>query len=132
VIAVDTNVLLRFSIGDNAEQGKVAKRFFEQLVESNETAFVASVTLAEFVWVLEKRYQVKSADMSRALTTLLNIPNLSFEHEAAIRHAISTDGGNFSDRLIHFVGAAAGCARTVTFDRKFARLSGVELLEPAQ
>jgi predicted nucleic-acid-binding protein len=131
VIALDTNILLRFSIGDDPKQGKAAKRFFEGLASEGETAFVASVTLAEFVWVLEKRYRVRPDDVPEMLKPLLNVPNLTFEHEGPVRQAIAAAHGNFSDRLIHFIGAAAGCERTVTFDRKFARLSGVELLETA-
>lgn len=128
MIAVDTNVLLRFSIGDDPEQGKIAKRFFDRLAEANETAFIAAVTLAEFVWVLQRRYQVRPDDVPGALETLLNVPNLKFEHEAAVRRAIETEKGDFSDRLIHAVGAAAGCEKTVTFDRAFAKLDGVKLL----
>jgi predicted nucleic-acid-binding protein len=31
------------------------------------------------------------------------------------------------DALIHHLGVAAGCDRTVTFDRRFGRMAGVTL-----
>lgn len=128
MIALDTNILLRFSTGDDPKQATIAKRFFDRLASERETAFIAAVTLAEFVWVLQKRYRVQPNDLSRALEPLLNVPNLTFEHEGAVRRAAADGPGDFSDRLIHFIGAAAGCQRTVTFDRAFAKLDGVELL----
>jgi len=128
VIAVDTNVLLRFSIGDDPQQGKIAKRFFDDLVTADETAFIAAATFAEFIWVLQRRYRVRRDELPLIVETLLNVPNLKFEHEAAIRHAIAAAEGDLVDRLIHFIGATAGCERTVTFDHSFARLDGVDLL----
>lgn len=128
MIAVDTNVLVRFSVGDHPEQGSVAQSFFNRLAESGETAFVTAVTFAEFVWVLQKRYGVASDALPAIVETLLNVPSLEFEHDEAIRRAAAPGRGDFVDRFIHSIGAAAGCERTVTFDRTFAKLDGVELL----
>jgi predicted nucleic-acid-binding protein len=38
VIALGTDILLRFSIGDDPKQGKTAKRFFEGLASEGETS----------------------------------------------------------------------------------------------
>jgi predicted nucleic-acid-binding protein len=35
----------------------------------------------------------------------------------------------YSDALIHHIGSALGASKTVTFDRKFAQLDGVALLQ---
>jgi predicted nucleic-acid-binding protein len=132
VIAVDTNVLLRFSIADDPGQGKIAKELFGRLAADSEIAFVAAVTLAEFVWVLQRRYRVQQGELHGILETLLNVQNLKFEHEAAIRHAMAGRQGDFVDRFVHFIGDSSGCERTVTFDRRFARVEGVELLATAK
>jgi predicted nucleic acid-binding protein len=41
--------------------------------------------------------------------------------------AIAQPRPDLADTLLHEVGKARNCERTVTFDRKFARLPGVEL-----
>lgn len=64
-----------------------------------------------------------------AITKLLEVPNLVFDAEDAVRLAAENNRGDFVDRLIHFIGKAAGCEGTVTFDRNFARLPGVERLK---
>ena len=42
--------------------------------------------------------------------------------------ALDMEGG-FADALLHLSGLQAGAAGTITFDKKFARIDGVELLD---
>lgn len=42
--------------------------------------------------------------------------------------ALLDEGADLTDAIIRRPGQARGCERTVTFDRGFARLDGVELL----
>lgn len=129
MIALDTNVLLRFTLRDEPEQAKAAFRLLEAIAAEGEAAFVSSVTLVEFVWVLEDAYEVDTAEVLRIVRKLLDAEHIVIEQEDAVRRSLESDHGDFADRLIHFAGVAAGCERTVTFDRKFARLPGVELLK---
>jgi predicted nucleic-acid-binding protein len=129
VIAVDTNVLLRFALQDDAEQAEAASRFMAEIASTGEAVFVGLITLVEFAWVLEDAYGVSKDAVAEAVATLLSEPSIVIEQEEAVRRALGLPHGDFSDRIIHFVGLAAGCSKTVTFDRRFARLDGVELLE---
>ena len=128
MIALDTNVLLRFTLRDDPKQAEAALRLMEGLVAAGESAFISVVTLVEFVWVLEDTYGIRKAELPDMVRKLLAVPNFVIEQEDAVRRAIELRDGDFSDRLIHFIGTAAGCDRTVTFDRAFAKLDGVELL----
>ena len=129
MIALDTNILLRLVLRDDAAQASAALRLMEKSAAAGEAAFVSLITLVEFAWVLEDTYGVSKNAIVEAIAKLLNDRNIVVEQESAVSLALETDHGDFSDRLIHFVGEAAGCERTVTFDRRFARLEGVELLK---
>ena len=85
--------------------------------------------VVELVWVLGRGYGFDPIAIVETLAKLLEVPNLIVEDEDALRLATESGEGDFVDRLIHFIGEHAGCERTVTFDRRFARLSGVELLK---
>jgi len=51
------------------------------------------------------------------------------EQEAFTAMIALKDGtGSFADALIGALGTKAGCARTLTFDRKASRIAGFELL----
>ncbi len=128
MIALDTNVLIRYLVRDDAKQADVAAEFLQKL-SAERPGYVSTPVVTELEWVLRKGYGLEATAIRTAITKLLEVPNLVFDAEDAVRRAAENRRGDFVDRLIHFIGEAAGCERTVTFDRNFARLSGVERLE---
>lgn len=69
-----------------------------------------------------------AARIADAIRELLAAPTIVAEQIEVVEAALAQQRGDFPDCLVHHSGAAAGCERTVTFDRTFARLDGVELL----
>jgi len=55
MIALDTNVLVRFLTQDDPGQGRLASTFIGSLTEAN-PGFVCREVLVELVWVLERSY----------------------------------------------------------------------------
>jgi predicted nucleic-acid-binding protein len=133
VIGLDTNVLVRFLVQDDAEQAAAATQLMAGLSES-EPGFVCREVLAELVWVLERAYGLARSDIASALDGLLEARELTIE--ASDRVAIATDryrkgGAGFADQMVALAGQGAGCRETVSFDRKAADLPGMRLLGTA-
>jgi predicted nucleic-acid-binding protein len=92
---LDTNVILRFLIGDDPPKAARATRLMER-VERNEAAVeISQAVITETVWTLEKHYQVPRDEISEKLIGLLNFPGvrvvsrdtfvLAFQHFADSR-----------------------------------------------
>ena len=128
MIAVDTNILVRYFAEDDTVQTELARRFLECEATTERPAFVVLVTLVELLWVLADAYNVGKAILREVVTELLNAPNIVIERDEIVRIAMTGEHGDIADRIIHLVGEASGCSATYTFDKKFARLDGVELL----
>ena len=131
MIGLDTNSLVRFFVQDDAAQARHVDLLMQSLSPES-PAFVTSAVLAELGWVLW-RYGTDKAQLCELLNRLLNSPEIVVENEAAVRQAITRfaqEGGDFADRLIERICFLAGCARTVTFDVKATKTSGMELLRP--
>ncbi|RGP35281.1 PIN domain-containing protein [Pseudotabrizicola alkalilacus] len=129
-IGLDTNVLVRFLVQDDAGQAKAAQDLIATLSEA-EPGFVCREVLVELVWVLERAYALSRADIALALDGLLEARELVIE--TADRAAIAVDryrkgGPGFADQMIALAGQGAGCQTTVTFDRKAASLPGMQAL----
>ncbi|MDR7126393.1 type II toxin-antitoxin system VapC family toxin [Pseudotabrizicola sp. 4114] len=127
---LDTNVLVRFLVQDDAEQARVAQNLISTFTEA-EPGFVCREVLVELVWVLERAYALPRGDIAQALDGLLEARELVIEE--ADRAAIAVDryrkgGPGFADQMIALAGVGAGCQTTVTFDRKAAGLPGMRLL----
>ena len=86
MIAVDTNVLLRRLLNDDAVLGKNARRLFE----SEESILVTDVVLAEAIWTLTgKRYSAGRDDIAVVVTGLLEERNVVFESRQAVWSALN-------------------------------------------
>lgn len=129
MIAVDSSVLLRYLLQDDADQGRAAAEFFETKLSSNLPGFISAVVLLEMIWVARRAYKLSAEAVADTVGELLDSPNLVVEHSPVIRAALSTGPDHLADTLVHELGRRAGCSETVTFDRRFARLPGVRLLE---
>ena len=128
MIAIDTNVLVRYLVTDDPEQSEVARKFIEDGLSAIAPGFVSLVVLVELDWVLRSGYRFSPTAIAEIFQRLLTSPKIVFENAAAVGRALSQSRRNFADMLIHEVGCTNACTKTVTFDRKFARLDGVELL----
>lgn len=128
MIALDTNVLVRYLTQDDVAQSAKAGALIEDELTPQNPGFVSSVVLAEIIWVLQGPYAVPRGEMIRIVGFLLGARTLVVEHAAAAARALRRSGGDLADGLIHEIGKSAGCAKTVTFDRKFAKAEGVALV----
>ena len=61
MIALDTNVLVRFLVEDDKAQAAAAAALVKRSIAAGEALFVADVVLCEVVWVLEVAYKVPRA-----------------------------------------------------------------------
>jgi predicted nucleic-acid-binding protein len=86
VIAVDTNVLLRRLLGDDAAQSELARKLFE----TEREVLVTDVVLAETIWTLRgRRYNASRDDVVAVVTGLLEELNVVFESRQAVWSALN-------------------------------------------
>jgi predicted nucleic-acid-binding protein len=132
LIALDTNILVRFITGDDPAQARIAQTLLGDLTP-DAPGFVCREVLIEFVWVLSRTYRFSRAAVSEAVLGLICADALKLELEAEVRRALeiySASKADIADILIEAAGRRAGALEMVTFDRSAAQLDGVRLLEP--
>ena len=114
-IAVDTNVLVRAAVRDDAEQADAATK----LMARAKMVAIAVPSLCEFVWVLRSVYRFQSSDIAKAIRTLLAAENVE-TNRAAIEPglAVLDAGGDFADGVIAYEGKWLGAETFVSFDKK--------------
>ena len=127
MIAVDSNILIRYLVQDHPAQAALAGRFLEEDLTPDCPGLVTIVALCETVWALQRVYKIDLATTRAIMKELAAAPNLVVEREAEVAMALDA-GPGFADVLLHAIGRQLGAEKTMTFDRKFARLEGVELL----
>ena len=106
MIGVDTNVLLRYLLGDDNTQAAKA----EKLLSGKQVILITDVVLVEIIWTLKgKKYQLKKPELVAVIQALFEEPNIRFEDGQTVwlalddyRKAKPTGGKevDFSDALI--------------------------------
>lgn len=127
---LDTNVIVRFLMKDDAEQAALATKAFAEFTDAA-PGFVCREVLVELVWVLQKIYRLPRTDIADALEGLLGAREIVVEaadHVAVAVDRLRKGGAGFADQMIALAGQGACCQTTVTFDRKAAGLPGMTLL----
>jgi len=114
-IAVDTNVLVRAAVRDDAEQTESATK----LMRRAEAVAIAVTSLCEFVWVLRSVYHFRSDEMARAIRVLLAAENVETNRPAVEAGlAILDAGGDFADGVIAHEGQWLGGETFVSFGKR--------------
>lgn len=120
--AVDTNVLVRLLVRDDAAQTTAAETF----VESG--AWVSQIVLAETLWVLDAVYERTSAQIAKATDLLLNHRHLTLQDAdviaLALEHFRARPALGFSDCLVLEIARKAGHLPLGTFDKRLGKLDG--------
>jgi predicted nucleic-acid-binding protein len=124
--AVDTNLLVRLVVRDDAVQVKAAEAFVAR------GAWVSLLVLAETLWVLDAVYDRSPEHIANAIDRLLNHKDLTLQDSDAVALALdrfrSRPSLGFSDCLVLEIARKAGHLPLGTFDRNLAKLEGTQRL----
>jgi len=130
MIGLDTNVLVRYIMQDDAKQSHKAARLIESLNTEN-SGYITRVSIVELYWVLTASYELTAAQVAQALEAVLRTKQLVVERADQVMRALRlfVDGkADFADYLIERAASGAGCTQVVTFDVKASKYAGMTLL----
>lgn len=133
MIALDTNVLVRYLVDDDAEQAEAARALMDRLTPER-PGFVCREVMLELVWVLRHTYGHSVDRIAAVLEELVATDVLVIEVAADVaRSAVRYRRGvaDFPDLMIAAAAERSGARPLYTFDRKAARLPDVVLLDAA-
>ncbi len=125
MIGLDTNVILRYLLQDDPKQTRQVNQIVDRQLSEQNPGFINLVTVLEVVWVLRSLLKQNSSQIASHLENLLSADSLEVQNEQQVFEAVfalKRGAGEFEDALIGALNAWTGCSRTLTFDRKAARL----------
>jgi predicted nucleic-acid-binding protein len=125
MIGLDTNVILRYLLQDDPKQARQANQIVDRQLSEQTPGFISLATVLEIVWVMRSLLKQNPSQIASHLENLLVADSLEVQNEQQVFEAVfalKRGTGEFEDALIGALNAWAGCAYTLTFDRKAARL----------
>ena len=121
--AVDTNLLVRLLVRDDARQVTAAEAFVEN------GAWVSHLVLVETLWVLDAVYERSAAQIAKAIKLLLNHNSLTLQDADVVASALESFQARpslgFSDCMVLEIARKVGHLPLGTFDKGLAKLADV-------
>ena len=116
MIAIDTNIVVRYLTGDHPAQSAKARTLIDA-----ETVFVSVTVMLESEWVLRSAYGYAPGDVVAALRAFAGLPTVAVADAPAVAAALDLcEGGmDFADAL--HLRLAGECKCFFTFDRNFVK-----------
>ena len=78
MIALDTNILIRFLLRDDEKQAQAVYRIFQTAEERGEILFVPLLVVLETLWVMDSVYRISRREILLILEDLLLLPIFKF------------------------------------------------------
>ena len=128
--AIDTNILIRFLVGDEELQTKKVYSIFKKAEAEKKELFVPLLVVLEMIWVLESAYEISRKEILESISDLLLMPILKFGQQSALQQLVHSAQGNqydLSDLLIAHSAKINGCETVLTFDKKASKFKLFEL-----
>jgi predicted nucleic-acid-binding protein len=118
VLAVDTNVIVRYLTRDDAEQFARASVLIQ-----NEDVYVCMTVLLETEWVLRRGYRFSRERVLAALAAFAGLPRVTLEDPASTAKALdwARRGMDFADAL--HLAKARGCDAFASFDQHLVTIA---------
>jgi predicted nucleic-acid-binding protein len=115
MIAIDTNIVVRYAIKDDKRQAEAAIRFLKH----NRCLLLPTVVL-ESVWVLasKKGYNLSRETVIERIKHIAGLPNVTVQDATALSFALQSyaSGMDFADAL--HLGLIDSCSGFATMDQK--------------
>jgi predicted nucleic-acid-binding protein len=116
MLAIDTNVIVRYLTGDHPAQSAQARSLIDR-----RNVFVCTTVLLETEWVLRYVYNCATGLIVASLRGFAGLVHVTVEAPGPTSQALdwAEAGMDFADAL--HLAKAAECEAFISFDRRFAR-----------
>ena len=130
MIALDTNILVRYLVYDDARQAEAARGLLAKLT-AERPGFVCREVSVELAWVLDRAYGFSRHRIATVFEELVATEELRIETADDVIRAADAyrrGGAELSDQMIAAAARRSGADTLYTFDRRAAQLPGAVLL----
>lgn len=129
---LDTNVLIRFLLGDHAKHSPAARVLFADACDGKCVLILTDVAVAESVWVLHSFYNIEREKITEGLGKVILSAGVRCLRRDEMLDALDRFASTKCDFLDCYLAALAASSgdRVATFDKDFDRFDDVKRWRP--
>jgi predicted nucleic-acid-binding protein len=132
MLAVDTNVIVRFLVRDDERQAEAVRRRLKLAEDRRERLKIPLLVVLETILVLESAYEKTRSEILDAIRDMRQMPVFEFEADRVIEGLLKDAPrckADLADILIAHSAENSGCDAGITFDKGASKLAFFNLLK---
>ena len=132
MIALDTNVLVRYIAQDDPAQSRQATMIIAGALAREETIFISAIVVCEMIGVLKGYYKLSKHRIIQVLDSLLTEKGFELEARPELGKALADYrhlAGDFTDYVIGYTARHQRCSAVFTFDQGLKTSSLFKVIE---
>ena len=132
-IFIDTNILLRFFIGDDSQQHIESNLLLKEIQNGKHKTYISNVVIIELIYTLSSFYKQKKASIIKKIESILAIRNLTVIEKTNSKQAM-----HFYKKLNLKYGDCLLATQVpkdvnlVTYDRDFVKFPQLKVIKPGE
>ena len=130
---LDANIILRFLTNDVPTQAERCEKLLEEVQKGAIAVFLADITLADVIWILEKYYKLPRNEIRMAMRRIIELKGLQCSNKSQALAALDyyvEKNIDWTDAFMATQLIAKGILELYSFDKHFDRLEGLTRIEP--
>lgn len=112
----DTNIIIRYLVGDDATLHAKAKTFFDEVKSGNEKAVILESVIAECIYVLTRIYKVPKERAAGSIIDILHYKGIANDDREELIYALTL----FSDHNLDIVDCILAAKASASGDTLFS------------
>ena len=126
VYLIDTNVILRYLLGDHAEFSPKAEAFMLAVSEGKKKADIMDVVIVECIYVMSRYYQIPKSEIVEKLSGILNFSGIVNIGKSETLEALLKYKDSNIDIVDCILAAHSSHSRiVVSFDKDLKKLKAI-------
>ena len=130
---LDANIILRFLTNDVPTQAERCEKLLEEVQKGAIAVFLADITLADVIWILEKYYKLPRNEIRMAMRRIIELKGLQCSNKSQALAALDyyvEKNIDWTDAFMATQLIAKDILELYSFDKHFDRLEGLTRIEP--
>jgi len=128
VYLIDTNIILRFLLGDHSDLSPKSTAFISKVAEGKTKAEIPDVVMAECVYVMEKFYRIPRKEITDKLSKIINFSGIINSNRSELLQALlkfETSNTDIVDCILAAISSSSDSKVVVSFDKDLLKLKAV-------
>ncbi len=132
-VFVDTNIFLRYLIGDDPVRYNKCRDIFKKAIDGKISLLTSDMVIAELIWTLRSFYKIQKSEIIEKVSIIISTPGLHIPNKNLLSEALllySIKNIDYIDSYNAIFMKHHNTSEIYSYDSDFDNIGGIERTGP--